>query len=111
MRDISIILANLTADEYERFHAAGIGYSGSTGLGARTDSCDGVVPYIATYLSVLPKALHAMGWERIRVKFAGEQLQIWRYEDHKPFPERPEISQLLRIAELCLETAVHMEAA
>jgi hypothetical protein len=108
MKDCSVILANLTTDEYRRFEAARISYSGSTGMGARPENYHGLAPYIATYLSELPKALNAIGWENIKVKFAGEQMQVWRHDEGKTANMR-DIFHLLNITQLLLEMAVQLE--
>lgn len=67
----SIILANLTDCEFDKFHAARVSYTGSTGKGgiydcAKTGYGD-VGPYIATYGRHLVQALDALGWRTIRV--------------------------------------------
>lgn len=67
MRAHSLILANLTDADFDAFSKARIGYSGSTGKGA-ADGYGDIGPYIATSLSELPKAIEAMGWERVTLE-------------------------------------------
>lgn len=113
MNNDSVIIANITAADNEKFHAAHIPYSGSTGLAPRPS--DPNAPYIATYLSELPRALKAMGWEHISftfsgVTFSGEQWIVRRHEAiYEACSYRPEVARLLRIAELCMEMAVRIE--
>jgi hypothetical protein len=77
----SIILANLTDAEFDRFHAARIGYSGATPKGAPssgTYNWGASAPYIATFFDVLPAALKAIGWTRIKVRCRDHQWIVKR---------------------------------
>lgn len=67
MRSQTLILANLRDADFDAFHAAHVGYSGSTGKGS-TESYGDIGPYIATCLSELPRALEAMGWECVAIE-------------------------------------------
>jgi hypothetical protein len=60
-RDHAVILAGLTAGDFERFHAAHVRYSGATGAADPR-------AYIATFPSELPLALAALGWRRVKIK-------------------------------------------
>jgi hypothetical protein len=64
---ISLILSNLTVKEDARFHAARVGYSGSTGPHAAPELYGGLAPYIATSISELRPALRALRWRRFTV--------------------------------------------
>jgi hypothetical protein len=74
MKLTALILANLTPEDEQRFHAAGIIYSGSTGQGAKPEAYHGLAPYIATYSSELTKATEAMGWIRFSVEASEHQV-------------------------------------
>ena len=64
---ISLILANLTVKEDERFHAAKVPYSGSTGPHASPGAYGGLAPYIATSSSELRAAIRAFRWRHFTV--------------------------------------------
>lgn len=68
----TLILADLTAEDEQRFHAAQISYSGSTGQNFPNDP-NGLAPYIATYLPNLQAAVVAMGWDRFRITIENDQ--------------------------------------
>jgi hypothetical protein len=73
----SVILANLTDDDFERFHSAHIKYSGSTGKGSvKGYEPDG--PYIATFMFELPAALIALDWTRVHLEHRGGQWIVRR---------------------------------
>lgn len=67
MENISLILANLTPEDERRFHAARIGWSGSTGGVVHTTKPNGPEPYIATYSEYLNRAVKAMGWHKFSI--------------------------------------------
>ncbi len=70
-RGVSLILANLSPDDFQRFQDARISYSGSTGPNA-TGYGD-LHSYIATDLSELNPATHALGWNNFTVEAKDNQ--------------------------------------
>jgi hypothetical protein len=61
----SLILANLKPEDAHHFHAAEIGFSGSTGAYAK--GYGGLAPYIATFLCELPRTIIALEWQHFSV--------------------------------------------
>lgn len=58
-RNRTLFLTHLSDNDRRRFHAACLTYSGETGISEHLGA------YIATYLSELLPALHAMAWRHI----------------------------------------------
>lgn len=77
MRMRTLIVANMSDEDFDRFHAAHITLSGSTGKGA-TKGYGDVGPYIATYCTELLLVLDALGWERVDLSVEGETLTMRR---------------------------------
>lgn len=75
---ISVILANLEDEDNSRFHAAGLRYSGSTGIQAKPKDYAGLAPYIATSLDQLVEAMGAMRWHNFTVEMRGNQWIVRR---------------------------------
>lgn len=69
----TLFLTGLTAEEFERFRIARLLYSGSTGPGA-------TVPYIATYLFMLPRAIEALGWEYVSMVVTDYGITVRKYD-------------------------------
>lgn len=78
-KDSSLILANITERDNERFHAHAVPWSGSTGMAPRPN--DPLAPYIATTLEELPGALKAMDWKHLSVSFAGDQWIVRHFKE------------------------------
>lgn len=74
----TLILAHLTRQDFERFHAAHITYSGSTGPVARLEHYPTTGAYIATFPVNLVAALTALEWTHPDVRLEGQSLIVTR---------------------------------
>lgn len=80
----SLILADLTPEEFDRFHAAGIGYTGSTGRSSRPEDYPGLGRYIASVESEFDRAVDALSWHRMVIENSENQLIVRRFERSTP---------------------------
>jgi len=75
----SVFLTRLTPVDFNRFHAARLLYSGSTGpLNPKWYPKTG--PCIATFLSELPAALIALKWHRVSLDYTNGKLFVRKIE-------------------------------
>lgn len=86
----SLILCRLTDDDFDRFHAGKVTFSGSTGKGARSDDYWGVGPYIATFMFNMEKALTAMGWTEVRLELVSDkQILVFNLQSNRDVRRQP----------------------
>src|SRR5882724_4498362 len=76
---MSLIVARLTDEEFELFHQAHIGFSGSTGKRHPTPQ-EPYNPYIATYEGNLPIVVHTLHWQTYVTERHTNQTIIYRPE-------------------------------
>jgi len=75
MNTTSLIVADMTEEDFDNFHAAGICFSGSTGRpGVSTSSYP--YPYIATYLGELERIVVSLKWPNFSAERHGSQWTI-----------------------------------
>jgi hypothetical protein len=113
----TLLLVNLSAEDYAKFEAHPFPYSGSTGAGAAPELYGGLAPYIATYLNEIHRAMHTFGWKEAILSHEAGQ---WRLrsgaaldQDRKALLERwakePLISSSARSLALYRETKEMLE--
>jgi hypothetical protein len=76
LREMSLFVGCLTAEEAEKLHAARISYSGATGTPEESSpSCDPTNPerYVATYMSEIVNVIVALDWMDARLVMQGTQ--------------------------------------
>jgi hypothetical protein len=103
MNTTSVILANLTPSDYRRIEEFGITCSGSTGVGAKPESYNGMAPYIATFVHELDRAIAALEWDDIHIQILHNQ---WIVRGENKISKQERVDKLRRrreeiIKDLC----------
>lgn len=81
----SLIVGSMRPRDFERFYAARIPFSGSTGPNVHVATkptkrhpyyYPPPAPYIATWLEYLVPVLTALGWSKVQLGFDGQQMTV-----------------------------------